>query len=274
MSLDTKAPGFQTVWPDAPAGTAPLKPPVFGFMHELPVLIILALALAIIMKTFLLQAFFIPSGSMEPTLHGCTGCTGDRVIVNKLAYRFRQPERGEIIVFIAEKDRTPKGLVAKVRGFLFEGIGVTRPPGETDYIKRVIGLPGETIEVTQEALFITTVDGRRFTPTEPYIRLEGGYNLLQSPIVVPPGHLFVMGDNRNASSDSRVIGPIKQSDVIGKAFVRIFPFTRIRVFRDPTYGVAGRALDAVPTGAAPTGAAIIVVPFGVVRLRRRGRRAA
>jgi signal peptidase I len=267
MSLVRKAPGFQTVWPSTAAGPAPQRPGAFGFFRELPVLIVLALGLAIIMKTFLLQAFYIPSGSMEPTLHGCPGCNGDRVIVNKLAYRFREPRRGEIIVFIAEQNRVPKSLVGKIRSFLFEGIGVTAPAGQVDYIKRVIGLPGETIEVTPDALFITTVDGKRFTPKEPYTQLDGPQNLsLQSPIKVPEGHLFVMGDNRNHSSDSRVIGPIKRTDVIGKAFVRIWPVTRLGTFPVPTYDDGLRALASVPTGAF-----VVVLPTGVAWLRRRRR---
>ena len=215
-------------------------------MKELPVLVVLAFGVALLMKTFLLQMFYIPSESMVPTLLGphhadgspCHTCgNGDRVAVNKLAYRFREPRRGEVVVFIKDPGEQPTTLFGRVRSFLTTGLGVTTPP-ETDFIKRVIGLPGETIEVTKRRTWITTADGERFAlakKDEPYIRREGPNISTQEPLKIPAGQYFVMGDNRNSSSDSRVFGPIKREAIVGKAFVKIWPPTRLDVIDAPSY---------------------------------------
>src|ERR1041384_3695038 len=100
-------PSLQSTWPSSPAGQPPRKRSRAAFLKELPVLIVVAFVLALLMKTFLIQAFYIPSQSMEPTLHGCPGCNGDRVLVNKLVWRLRDPARGEIVVFIAQH-HTPR----------------------------------------------------------------------------------------------------------------------------------------------------------------------
>jgi signal peptidase I len=159
-----------------------------------------ALALALVIRTFLFAAFYIPSPSMVPTLK-----ENDRVLVNKLSYRLHDVNRGDVIVF-------------------------ERPPAEADQsikdlIKRVIGLPGETVESREGRV---VVDGRYLE--EPYLRLEesgcsGTENL--PPTVVPDGHVFVMGDNRCDSSDSRVFGAIDQELIVGRAFVRVWPITHL-----------------------------------------------
>src|SRR5438874_80128 len=110
-----------------------------SFLKELPILIIIAFGLALLIKTFLLQAFYIPSESMVPTLQ-----VGDRVLVNKLVYRIHPPRRGDIIVFI-EDPGPKKAFWGRVRSFLTEGLGVTKPASK-DFIKRVIGLPGERLQ--------------------------------------------------------------------------------------------------------------------------------
>lgn len=242
---------FPAIWPEkAPAGSQPVRVRRFGFARELPVLIVVALTLALLIKTFLIQAFFIPSESMEPTLHGCAGCSGDRVLVNKLAYRFRDPHRGEIVVFLTgglEKQKQPffKGLLKNVE----ESLGIVQP-SDVDFIKRVIGLPGETIEVKEDpvskhnAVYITRPNGVTFMLNEPYIR---SYQELApfGAFKVPAGRYFLMGDNRGNSSDSRFnafagVCPsqpcaVPKSRLIGKTFVRIFPFNRLRVFDLPIY---------------------------------------
>ncbi|MDQ1426832.1 MAG: signal peptidase [Acidimicrobiaceae bacterium] len=153
--------------------------------------------MAIVVKTFLIQAFFIPSGSMEPTLK-----PGDRVLVNKLSYKLHDVHRGDIVVF-------------------------KRPPSEADdptikdLIKRVIGLPGDRIEGRDGVVYI---NGQPLK--EPY--LPPGTTTASLPLqTVPAGQYFVMGDNRGNSKDSRFIGTIPKNLIVGRAFVRVWPLSGI-----------------------------------------------
>jgi signal peptidase I len=272
----TSPAGLQTEWPTEPAGPPPPRRTILSFFKELPVLVVLAFGLALLMKTFLLQMFYIPSDSMVPTLLGphtpqgvsCSSCSnGDRVAVNKLAYRLRDPRRGEVIVFIREHAETPESLLGKVKSFLFEGLGITKP-GDVDFIKRIIGLPGDTVEVTSRHVFITPRKGDRFALKEPYIRLEGQNGSLQEPLRVPKDHYFVMGDNRNNSSDSRVFGPISRSDIVGKAFVKIWPPKRIDLIQTQTYD--GSRTRSRKGKAAPVPlAALTLLVAGSIHRRRR-----
>jgi signal peptidase I len=186
-----------------------------GFWRELPVLIVIALALAILVKTFLVQAFYIPSGSMEPTL-----VPGDRVLVRKVLY---SPDRFDVIVFeepngAAGPDR---GVVGGFLHWLSEGLGFVHPENE-DFIKRVIGLPGEQVELRNGRLY---VDGIR--TEEPY--LSGRPDTRDyGPVIVPPDALFVLGDNRLHSNDSRFgLGFVPLDKVIGSAFVIVWPPSRV-----------------------------------------------
>lgn len=182
-----------------------------SFLRELPVLIVLALGLAILLKTFVAQAFFIPSGSMEPTLF-----PGDRVLVQKV---LDAPSRGDVIVFADPKDgrSEDRGVLGGFLHWLSEGLGFARPEHE-DFIKRVIGLPGETVELRDGKLF---VDGVRIR--EPYLR--GPVDTRDyGPTEVPADSLLVLGDNRLNSNDSRFgLGFIPVDKVIGRAFVIIWP---------------------------------------------------
>jgi signal peptidase I len=190
----------------------------WAFLRELPVLLLVAFVLALLIKTFLVQAFYIPSASMEPTLQ-----VGDRVLVNKLVYRFHPPRRGDVIVF---EDPTPgpeddQGALPAFWDWLTEGLGVSSNP-EKDFIKRVIALPGETIEVKSGDVYI---DGRKID--EPYLHPFKDESDFE-PVKVPPDSLFVMGDNRANSNDSRrSLGFIPYDKVVGKAFVIIWPPSRI-----------------------------------------------
>jgi signal peptidase I len=218
-----------------------------SFLKELPILIIIAFGLALLIKTFLLQAFYIPSESMLPTLR-----IGDRVLVNKLVYRIHPPRRGDILVFI-ETPGPSRSFWGRVRSFLTEGLGVTKPPSR-DFIKRVIGLPGDTIQVEPNGVFITPVNGKQFKLAEPYIArssadasIECGASPScdegppQAPLKVPLDTYFVMGDNRGNSSDSRAVGPINKTKIIGRAFVKIWPIGRFGFFHRPTYPTANAA---------------------------------
>lgn len=214
---------------------APPKPGWARRLTEIPVLVLIAFGIAIIVKTFLLQAFYIPSGSMEPGLQ-----INDRILVNKLVYRIHEPRRGDIVVFARDTDRGPRSFIQRVRSVLFDGLGVTRP-GHTDFIKRVIALPGETIEIIGGEVFITPVRGERFALDEPYAvaQPDGAFG----PLVVPAGRLFVMGDNRPNSSDSRFdLGPIDRANVIGRAVVRVWPPSRVGTLRRARYDTEPRAM--------------------------------
>ena len=200
-----------------PEGESTPKPSSKGswsFLHELPILIVLAFVLAIVLKTFLVQAFFIPSGSMEPTLQ-----PGDRVLVRKVLY---SPARGDVVVFEDPQGRggPDRGVVSGFVHWLSEAIGFAHPEDE-DFIKRVIGLPGETVELRGGKLF---VDGTHVR--EPY--LKGPPDTRDyGPVQVPPASLFVLGDNRLNSNDSRFgLGFVPVDKVVGRAFVIIWPPSR------------------------------------------------
>ena len=185
------------------------------FLRELPVLLPIALVLAILLKILVVQAFSIPSGSMEPTL-----APGDRVLVQKLVYG---PERGDVIVFSDPKGRPgpDRGIVGGFFHWLSGALGVERPEHE-DFIKRVIGLPGENVELRDGRLFI---EGARVP--EPYL---GGPPDTRDygPVEVPDDALFVLGDNRTNSNDSRFgLGFIALDKVIGRAFAIVWPPSRV-----------------------------------------------
>jgi signal peptidase I len=186
-----------------------------SFLRELPILFVVALAVAIVLKTFVVQAFFIPSGSMEPTLK-----PGDRVLVQKVVYG---PDRGDVIVFSDPQGRPgpDRGIVGGFVHWLSSTLGIERPEHE-DFIKRVIGLPGETVELRDGRLF---VDGVRIH--EPY--LKGAVDTREyGPVRVPEDALFVLGDNRLNSNDSRFgLGFVPVDKVVGRAFAIVWPPSRV-----------------------------------------------
>jgi signal peptidase I len=194
------------------------KQSVGQFIKELPVLIVVALAIAIIVKTFVMQAFFIPSGSMENTLE-----VGDRVLVAKFLYRFVEPKHPDVVVFVSPvSPPTPepeRNLFGKLTNEIAEGLGLRS--SEQDFIKRVIATEGQTVEVKVGSVFVNNqqID-------EPY-RHDMEPLPDYGPTVVPPGTVFVMGDNRSNSEDSRVFGPIAKSSIVGRAFVLIWPLDRV-----------------------------------------------
>jgi signal peptidase I len=186
-----------------------------GCLGEVPGLILMAFVLALIIRTFLFQAFFIPSPSMEPTLQ-----QGDRVLVNKIPYYFHDPRRGDIIVFEnPNPEAVPdRGVVSGFFHWLFQGLGFQQPENE-DFIKRVIGLPGDVVEGKKGGVYI---NGERLD--EPYLTQKTQPFAAKT---VPEGKLFVMGDNRGNSLDSRFsLGFVPIDKVIGKAFIKIWPPSR------------------------------------------------
>ncbi|HKN90171.1 MAG TPA: signal peptidase I, partial [Acidimicrobiia bacterium] len=169
-----------------------------SLLGELPLLLGVAFVIAFLVKTFVAQAFFIPSESMVHTLE-----VGDRVLVSRMSYHLHEPHRGDIVVFTSpfETQKKSDPLPSRVLHTVLESVGLRQPSTE-DFIKRVIGLPGETVEGKDGKIYI---NGRQLV--EPYLAEQpiGDF----PPKTIPKGDLWVMGDNRNRSSDSRVFGPIK-----------------------------------------------------------------
>jgi len=169
---------------------------------EWVVIIVAALLVAFVVKTFLVQAFYIPSASMEPQLN-----IRDRILVNKISYRLHDVNRADLVVF--ERPDCDQS-----------------DPAIKDLVKRVIGLPGDEVEGKEGGVF---VNGRRLLENYlPDDQTTGDFG----PVKVPPGRLWLMGDNRENSKDSRFLcnnGPtfIAEDAVIGRAFVRVFPLQRV-----------------------------------------------
>ncbi len=200
--------------PDIP--TTKSKKSRFPFLVELPILVLVALVVAVLIKTFLVQAFWIPSGSMMHTLE-----INDRVLVNKLSYLFGDPAQGDVIVFDppfgAEEENEPL-LQAIVRS-VAESLGLQTPAVE-DLIKRVIAVGGQELEVKDNQVLIDGVPLE-----EPYLD-DSAFMPDFGPVQIPVGTVFVMGDNRPRSQDSRRFGPIDTDSIVGRAFVRVWPFDR------------------------------------------------
>lgn len=193
------------------------------FWRELPVLIVVSFAAALVIKTFLLQAFYIPSASMEPTLH-----EGDRVLVEKVGYRFGEPDRGDVVVFERQGPATlpsddgdgrafPQRIVDSIRELFGFPTG-----GEQDFIKRVIAVEGDSVRGRSGRVF---VNGEPID--EPYLP-RGMKTSEFGPIDVGRNEIFVMGDNRGNSDDSRTFGPIRADSVVGHAFALIWPPGNVR----------------------------------------------
>lgn len=192
------------------------EPKKRGALREAAILVTIAVVLYYVMLTFIARPYLIPSESMEPTLHGCAGCTGDRIMVDKLTYRFGSPQPGDVIVFkgppnwnIGYKSIRSKNTAVRFVQNALSFVGFV-PPDENDLVKRVIAVGGQTVECrTNTGL---TVDGKRLDepylnfvtmdvdPSNPYAACLGNEF---GPVKVPDGRLWVMGDNRTHSADSR-----------------------------------------------------------------------
>jgi signal peptidase I len=270
-----------------------------SFWRELPVLIVVALVVALLIKTFVVQAFFIPSSSMEDTL-----LINDKVLVNKLVYHFRKIEPGDIVVFngagswdpLPASSRPSSDPVVRLYddtlGRLFHSItglfGTPVDQAGTDFIKRVIGTPGDHVACCN-AQGLVTVNG---VPLHEQSYLHPGEKPGDAPpgysgrfsITVPPGRLWVMGDNRAVSDDSRLRrsdpggGTIPESAVIGRAFLIVWPPSQWRVLPIPaTFGQPGidspaahAAAGAARPGAATGSAAVTAALTSGVPVRATG----
>ncbi|HZR49388.1 MAG TPA: signal peptidase I [Streptosporangiaceae bacterium] len=208
-----------------------------SFWRELPILIAVALLLAVLIKTFALQAFFIPSGSMENTLE-----INDRVLINKLVYDFRGIHRGDIVVFDGDGSWYPGSVPSNSNPFseFFSNLTSMFGFGGSDVIlvKRVIGLPGDRVACC-DAQGRVTVNGVPLTE-QSYLFPGDVPSLVRFNVVVPANHLWVMGDHRSVSDDSRGHlgdpggGTVPQSAVLGRAFIIIWPPSRWRILPIPS----------------------------------------
>jgi signal peptidase I len=248
----------------------PRKQPLW---RELLTLLAIALVLTFLIQQFLGRVYSIPSGSMEETLHGCPGCTGDRVLVDKLVYDFHDPEPGDVIVFQGpeawtENDITPPETGnAVVRGLQWLGslVGLA-PPNERDFVKRVIAVGGQTVQCCDDKWRVL-VDGEPLD--EPYVYWQNGVPEARQrfdPVVVPEGTLWVMGDNRSDSCDSRcqggggVRGVVPIDKVIGKVRSIVLPPSRWRGVGDHNPQAANAVAMSAPVWqqGAPLGLGLMV----------------
>lgn len=214
---------------------------VLHFFTGLPFLLVVAFFIALLIKTFLVQAFFVDGASMNPTL-----VHGDRVLVEKVAYRLHDPRPGDIVVFEKSVFSEPEDVPwhQDVLTFLKE-LGGFPTGSEEDYIKRVLAGPGDRIRYEGDPVTLT-VDGEGVS--EAYLDLEvdgTGPSVTESDCgrlqmesaedgcVVPAGKIFVMGDNRGDSEDSRSLGPIPMNKVIGRAFAVVWPPSDLALLRAP-----------------------------------------
>jgi signal peptidase I len=247
-----------------------------SFWRDLTVIVIAALVLTILLKAFVVQVFSIPSASMENTL-----LTGDRILVNKMVYRFRSIDRGDIVVFSGSGSwdpatPRPSNPVTRVWDDVISLVGISGPG--TDYVKRVIGVPGDHV-VCCNAMGQITVNGVPLSEKS-YIYPGSLPSQIRFNITVPPGRLWVMGDNRADSDDSRYRvgdpggGTIPETAVVGRAFLIIFPLSRIGDLPIPnTFQQAGLRAAAAVAAAPPVaaGGGVAALSAGVLVWRRRRR---
>ncbi len=174
-----------------------------------------AFVIAMVVRTFVVQAFKIPTGSMEPTLHGAKW-GGDKILVNRFLYRFKDPQRGDIIVFSTKN---------------IEGLDKGK-----DYIKRLVGVPGDRVEIRDPHIY---VNGKRMEQPDIFNQFryfntdfeDGPYGHSEEEITVPSGHYFVLGDNSANSRDSRYWGFVPRKNIKGKAMFIYWPPSRVRMLR-------------------------------------------
>jgi signal peptidase I len=170
--------------------------------------IVVIMAILVMIYLFVMSPQEINGASMEPNFHN-----GEYILTNKVSYRLAMPKRGDVVIFKSPRNK------------------------DIDYIKRVLGLPGDEVELRKNTFYVNGIE-----VVEPYLSSDaftfgGSYLAEESLIIVPEGMYFVVGDNRQHSSDSREFGPIPLEDFIGQAFLRYWPFDRAGILTRPNYGI-------------------------------------
>jgi len=205
--------------------TPPTPPPlstgsiVISWIKDVLETILPALLIVLVVNAFLAQATRVEGQSMEPTLHN-----NQRLVIEKVSYRFHPPRRGDIVVFRLPNQYVPpltERVAAMIRTVLTRSHTAAWPD---PLIKRVIGLPGETVEIREGRVYINGV--QLAEPYETQLTLPD-----LGPRVIAPGHVFVLGDNRGGSNDSRAFGEVPLSDIIGRAWFRYWPVEQIGLLR-------------------------------------------
>lgn len=197
-----------------------------SWIAELGRTVVLSIVLALGIRTFVAEARWIPSGSMEPTLHGTPNqWEADKIIVDKLKYRFSAPQRGDIVVFSPTEE-------------------LQKEQYQDAFIKRIIGLPGETVEIKNGKVYIN----KKPLDEDKYLKIQGSTVIdvctsgqqppfLANPQTIPPNSYLVLGDNRNSSYDSRCWGVVPRQNIIGRAIIRFWPLNNIgEIDKSPLYG--------------------------------------
>ena len=277
--------------PDEPA-SAPAGKKRKHFWRELLIIVVVAAALTLLVKAFVVQVYRIPSASMENTLQ-----VGDRVLVNKLVYHLRGIARGDVIVFSGQDSWGPDAPPPANNGFarfwdeVMSTVGLES--SQTYYIKRVIGLPGDRVACCTDGK--VTVNGVPLAETS-YLYPGDAPSFPFKAVTVPPGHVWVMGDHRGDSADSRYhisdpgSGAMPEDEVVGRAFLIIWPPSQLRDLPIPNTfsqaalhagpagaavigaenvgGMALAAVAAVPVGGAAAGAGVLGAPLLLLRRRR------
>ncbi|MBC3185313.1 signal peptidase I [Corynebacterium sp. zg-331] len=221
---------------------------------EIPLIIGVTFLIVFLVQTFVGRVYMIPSGSMEPTLHGCAGCAGDRIAVEKISYYFSDPQPGDVVVFAGPPSWNQSFVSHRsdnpvVRGLQDLGsyVGLVAP-NENNLVKRVIATEGQTVSC-QEGDPAVMVDGRptdqSFTLNPPQFQVTGAGGseacggAYFGPVTVPEGNVWVMGDNRTNSGDSRVHmgdeyqGTVPVDNIRGKTVARIWPLGRMGLVDSP-----------------------------------------